>query len=91
MQTNITIDESQRQLILMALAALAVEHPGFDYALSEIASKIDNPSANGPEMYHEFKTFREGARQRFGNIPLPNVRGIGQDTIIGPRPDGGAT
>jgi hypothetical protein len=48
----ITIDESQRQLLLMALAHLAVERPGFDCALREIADKMDNP---GPQLYLDFK------------------------------------
>jgi hypothetical protein len=50
------IDEGQRQLLLMALAHLAVERPGFDQALSEIAAPIDNKTAAGaPELYSEFK------------------------------------
>ncbi len=52
---TVEIDEGQRQLILMALSHLAVEKPGFDHALSEIASKIDNKTENGPQMYTEFK------------------------------------
>lgn len=39
---TVELDEGQRQLVLMALAALAVERPGWDMALSEIAAKMDN-------------------------------------------------
>ena len=46
------LDESERQLLLMALAHLANERPGFDHALTAIAQRIDNP---GPQMYNEFK------------------------------------
>jgi hypothetical protein len=54
-QYQVTIDEGQRQMILMALAHLAVERPGFDYALSEIASLMDNESPAGPQLYGSFK------------------------------------
>jgi len=39
-------DESQRQAILMALAHLAVERPGWDYMLGEIAKKMDRPETD---------------------------------------------
>ena len=35
------LDESQRQAVLMALAHLAVERPGWDVMLEEIAAKMD--------------------------------------------------
>lgn len=38
---TVELDEGQRQMTLMALAALAVERPGWDMALSEIAAKMD--------------------------------------------------
>jgi hypothetical protein len=52
---DLTVSEGQRQLLLMALAHLAVERPGFDAALSEIAALMDNPTPKGPEMYTRFK------------------------------------
>jgi hypothetical protein len=51
----VTFSEEQRQLLLMALAHLAVERPGFDPALSEIAALMDNPTPKGPEMFTRFK------------------------------------
>lgn len=56
-QFTIELDESQRQMVLMALAHLAMERPGWDYALMEIANKIDNERKKDglPEMYMEFK------------------------------------
>ncbi len=56
---RLEISEEQRQLILMALAHLSVERPGFDFALTEIAQKIDNP---GPEMYGRFKELHTAKR-----------------------------
>lgn len=58
---TITVDEAQRQMMLMALAHLSVERPGWDSALAEIAGKMDNAGQEGPEMYEQFKRFR-----RFG-------------------------
>ena len=52
------IDEGERQATLMALAHLAVERPGWDIMLSEIASRIDNPTEDGPELYSKFKKMR---------------------------------
>jgi hypothetical protein len=46
---TIEITEEERQLILLALASLEKERPGFDYALTEIAKKM------GESMYQEFK------------------------------------
>ena len=53
---TLTLDESDRQLVLMALAHLAVERPGFDDALQLIAARIDNHNPRGrAEMYEDFK------------------------------------
>lgn len=51
------IEEGQRQLTLLALAQLALEHPGFDYALSEIAKRLGEE--NGTTMYAGFKEIRK--------------------------------
>lgn len=59
MTHNLPLSEGQRQMVLMALAHLAVERPGWDYSLSEIALQIDNP---GPELYKEFKRLHEPKR-----------------------------
>jgi hypothetical protein len=56
-ELTITIREDQRQAILLALAHLALERPGWDpCCLTEIALLMDNRLPNGrPEMYEEFK------------------------------------
>lgn len=38
---TVTLDEGQRQAVVMALAHLAVERPGWDMMLEEIAAKMD--------------------------------------------------
>jgi Tfp pilus assembly protein PilO len=58
---NLSLEESDRQLVLMALAHLAVERPGWDYALREIAARIDNGSQENPTLYGQFKQLRFGA------------------------------
>jgi hypothetical protein len=41
---TITLDESQRQMILLAMAHLAVERPGWKMALEETARIMDDGS-----------------------------------------------
>jgi hypothetical protein len=52
------IEEGQRQLILMALAHLSIERPGFDWALNQIAVKMDNISKDRAILYDEFRELR---------------------------------
>jgi hypothetical protein len=59
MTVTVTLDESERRLVLMALAHLAVERPGFDLTLFKIAQQIDN---SRPEMYTEFKELHAAKR-----------------------------
>ena len=53
MDVNLTLDESQRDKITMALAHLAVERPGWDFALGEIADSLKQR-----ELFDGFKTYR---------------------------------
>ena len=53
------LEESDRQLVLMALAVLSLECPGFDDALNRIAIRIDNvKSDRRGELYDEFRKYR---------------------------------
>lgn len=49
---TIEVEEGERQLVLLALAKLALLRPGFDYALRKIAMKFEQPSEG---LYEEFK------------------------------------
>jgi len=49
----IVIDESQRQMTVLALAHLSLERLGWDHTLRELATKLDP----GLRMYRDFKTF----------------------------------
>lgn len=53
------LDESDRQLVILALARLAGERPGWRDALARIALRIDNRRADGePETFEELRTLR---------------------------------
>ena len=53
------LDEAERQLVLMALAHLAVERPGWDDALNRLALKADDERVGGRgAMYDEFRRLR---------------------------------
>lgn len=49
------LEEGERQMVLMALAHLAVERPGWDDALQRLAMQLDNEQNNRPQMYDEFR------------------------------------
>jgi hypothetical protein len=51
--TDYTLDEGQRQAILLAIARLSVERPGWEMMLVEIADVFD-----GRAMFEEFQKFK---------------------------------
>jgi hypothetical protein len=55
-------DEVEREMIILALAHLSVERPGWDAALSKIAQRCgrDGPG-DGVEMFTDYKTLRINA------------------------------
>ncbi len=55
---KLEIDEGDRQLLLLALAVLSLDSPGFDYALNKIAVRIDNTEADRAIMYDSFRRLR---------------------------------
>lgn len=55
--TPLLLSEENRQMVLMALAHLAVERPGWRMALLEIATVIDRPDA---PMFTEFERLHAG-------------------------------
>lgn len=54
----VSIDESQRQMILLALAHLAVERPGWKYALGETAKSMDEVVQGEPSLFSQFYDLR---------------------------------
>ena len=60
MKIAIELEESERQLILLALAHLSQERPGWICALQTLALKMDNKTDEGPEMFEGFRrTWRQ--------------------------------
>lgn len=60
---TITIDEGQRQAILLAIAHLGITRPGWDYMLTQIALQMDNKRPDGePQMFREFQSIEKRAR-----------------------------
>jgi hypothetical protein len=64
MYHTVTLSEEQRQLVLLALSRLALERPGWDYALGEVVDLL-----SGRAVYEQFK--RGGSMKRaiiFGGL-----------------------
>ncbi len=79
MRYTLELDEGQRQLVLLALAVLSLESPGFDYALNEVAVKIDNVEKDRALMYDQFRAFRKNHEARTCNHPIHKLAGDDED------------
>jgi hypothetical protein len=55
------IEESDRQAIVLALAMLSLQRPGWDWMLGGIAEKLGG-FIEGRELYNEFKRMNEDRR-----------------------------
>jgi hypothetical protein len=77
-QHTLTLDESQRQFVLLALAHLAIERPGWDDMISVVVAEMDTALPNGRfQMYEEFKRTHDPRRVNEPSDPnLPR----GEDT-----------
>lgn len=58
LSVNVELGESERQLVLMALAHLSLERPGWDDALNRIAMKMDNIDLARAKMYDSFRNLK---------------------------------
>lgn len=59
------ITEEERQLLLLAMAITSRQRPGLDYALSEIARRIDTLKPDGKlKMYEALKEYNPPSRQQ---------------------------
>ena len=58
MMVCLNLCESDRQMVLLALAVLSIDSPGFDYALNLIALQIDNNKDGRARMYDGFRKSR---------------------------------
>lgn len=54
--TQLTINEDERQLVLLSLAELSLVRPGWLFALEQIALKMDNRTDEGrAEMFDKLR------------------------------------
>jgi hypothetical protein len=53
---TVTIDEGQRQMLLLALAKLAIDRPGWHMTLGDLAAKFSTAPhiEDGREMFERF-------------------------------------
>lgn len=65
------LDESDRQLVLLALAVLSLRSPGFDGALNRIACRIDNAKRDRAEMYDALRKARSDVDGKEGSAARP--------------------
>lgn len=56
---RLELEEGERQVVLLALAALSIECPGWDHMLKEIARRIDNDEGGRAKMYDGFRELRK--------------------------------
>lgn len=63
---TLDLDESDRQLVLLALAVLSLRSPGLDYALNRVACRIDNVESGRAEMYEAFRAARRDVEAKQG-------------------------
>lgn len=68
MTHTVTITESERQAIMLALGKLCNERPGWDYFLGEIATKFPD----GLAMYQQFRDME-------ANHLLESIGGMGNE------------
>ncbi len=72
----VDVPEDERQIIILALAHLAVERPGWSHALTCVASRLD-----GVVMFAEFHAYRTQGppTAHVPDPPGPCVRARAQD------------
>jgi hypothetical protein len=56
---TLDLDESDRQLVVLALAVLSLRCPGFDDAINRIAARIDEAERGRAKLYDELRRLRE--------------------------------
>jgi hypothetical protein len=61
---TLPLEESERQIVLMALAMLSLKHPGRDDMLNRIALRIDNDKEGRAEMFDMLRRIRSEANAR---------------------------
>jgi hypothetical protein len=61
LEHTMKIEEGERQMVLLALAKLSIERPGWMDAIERLALKMDNEREGKPEMLYEFRRLYQGS------------------------------
>ena len=80
---DLKLDEGERQVVLLALAHLANERPGWDDMLNRVALRIDNEDPKHPGravMYDAFKTVHTGRDCPLGILGMKMAPILFEDT-----------
>lgn len=58
---TVTIDEGQRQMLLLALAKLSIERPGWHWTLGALAAKYSRApgSEDGRALFEQFRRIHD--------------------------------
>lgn len=59
---TVEFSEEERQIVLQALAQLAVARPGWDNVLNQIALKMDNNQEGRAQMFDGFRALGLGVQ-----------------------------
>ncbi len=65
---TITITEEQRQGILLALALMALQRPGFDEFCNDIALLMDNRAGDRAQLYDDFRRLNSDHVKVLGTV-----------------------
>lgn len=84
---TLELEEADRQLVLLALAVLSLESPGFDYALNEVAKRIDNVEKDRAVMYDQLRECRRDGPPRGPRCNHP-IHKIGEGEGLDLKDDG---
>jgi hypothetical protein len=76
MNSVLRLDEADRQLVLIALAHLSIERPGWDNALNRIAVEIDQASEGRAVLYDKFRALAAVAVVHRAIVDTDQVAGL---------------
>jgi uncharacterized protein HemY len=60
------LDEAERQMVLLALARLSIERPGWDDAINRLALKVDDERNGRAALYDAFREQQRPAAAQEG-------------------------
>ncbi len=77
---SVEFSEEERQSVLLALAKLSIERPGWDHLLNTIACKMDNVENGRSKMYDSFRQLHQ-PEPRWGIYDHFRKEFFGEETV----------